>query len=216
MQKPRCYSELYNDLDREVVNVFRVLQNRVKAKHLEALLRVTPFSREEFDLSYLPAATDVERARLGLGGGDEFGERLEAGGGAGDEREIEKSKTRDRREILYRIERQFLEQRHADRGAVGQHDQRVAVSGRAQRRARRGDAAGAGLILDVKALLELFGEFFGDDARGRIRDAAGRKRHDQADRTIRIIGLGERGKHGADRGYCGQNGKERRQKVRLD
>jgi DNA adenine methylase len=63
MQKPRCYSELYNDLDREVVNVFRVLQNRVKAKHLEALLRVTPFSREEFDLSYLPAATDVERAR---------------------------------------------------------------------------------------------------------------------------------------------------------
>ena len=63
MQKSRCYSELYNDLDREVVNVFRVLQNRVKAKHLDALLRVTPFSREEFDLSYQPAATDVERAR---------------------------------------------------------------------------------------------------------------------------------------------------------
>jgi DNA adenine methylase len=61
--KPRTYSELYNDLDREVVNVFRVLQSRVKAKHLEALLRVTPFSREEFDLSYTPAATDVERAR---------------------------------------------------------------------------------------------------------------------------------------------------------
>ena len=63
MMKPRTYSELYNDLDREVVNVFRVLQNRVKAKHLEALLRVTPFSREEFDLSYMPGATDVERAR---------------------------------------------------------------------------------------------------------------------------------------------------------
>lgn len=40
MLKPRTYSELYNDLDREVVNVFRVLQNRVKAKHLEALLRM--------------------------------------------------------------------------------------------------------------------------------------------------------------------------------
>jgi len=63
MQKPRCYSELYNDLDREVVNVFRVLQNRVKARHLEEILRVTPFSREEFDLSYRPGATDVERAR---------------------------------------------------------------------------------------------------------------------------------------------------------
>lgn len=63
MMKPRCYSELYNDLDREVVNVFRVLQNRVKAKHLETQLRATPFSREEFNLSYTAAASDVERAR---------------------------------------------------------------------------------------------------------------------------------------------------------
>ena len=63
LQKPRCFSEIYNDLDGEVVNVFRVLQNRKKAARLEALLRVTPFSREEFCLSYKHSRSDVERAR---------------------------------------------------------------------------------------------------------------------------------------------------------
>jgi DNA adenine methylase len=61
--KPRCYAEIYNDLDGEVVNVFRVLQNRKKAKRLEELLRVTPFAREEFLLGYKPTRSDVERAR---------------------------------------------------------------------------------------------------------------------------------------------------------
>lgn len=63
MQKPRCYSELVNDLDRAIIEVFYVLQDRKKAARLEALLRVTPFSREEFELSYRPARNDVERAR---------------------------------------------------------------------------------------------------------------------------------------------------------
>jgi DNA adenine methylase len=61
--KPRCYAEIYNDLDGEVVNVFRVLQNRKKAAELERLLRVTPFAREEFLLSYKSAQSEVERAR---------------------------------------------------------------------------------------------------------------------------------------------------------
>src|SRR5882724_1383602 len=43
LQKPRCYSEIYNDLDGEVVNVFRVLQHAKKAARLETLLRLTPF-----------------------------------------------------------------------------------------------------------------------------------------------------------------------------
>jgi DNA adenine methylase len=63
MQKPRCYSEIYNDLDGEVVNVFRVLQNRKRAARLEALLRVTPFARAEFIRSYQPTRSEVERAR---------------------------------------------------------------------------------------------------------------------------------------------------------
>jgi len=63
MQKPRCYSEIYNDLDGEVVNVFRVLQNRKQATRLEALLRVTPYARAEFELSYKRTRSEVERAR---------------------------------------------------------------------------------------------------------------------------------------------------------
>ncbi|HLJ26611.1 MAG TPA: DNA adenine methylase [Candidatus Angelobacter sp.] len=63
MQKPRCYSEIYNDRDGEVVNVFRVLQNPKRAKRLEALLRLTPFARAEFELSYKPTRSEVERAR---------------------------------------------------------------------------------------------------------------------------------------------------------
>jgi len=63
MQKPRSYAEIYNDLDGEVVNVFRVLQNRRKAKRLEELLRLTPFAREEFEISYEQAQSDIERAR---------------------------------------------------------------------------------------------------------------------------------------------------------
>lgn len=63
LQKPRAQQEVYNDLDGEVVNVFRVLQVRSRAKKLEQLLRVTPFSRDEFNLSYQDCADPVERAR---------------------------------------------------------------------------------------------------------------------------------------------------------
>src|ERR1051325_8599870 len=52
MQRPRFYSEIYNDLDGEVVNVFRARQNEKKAARLEALLRYTPFARQEFLLGY--------------------------------------------------------------------------------------------------------------------------------------------------------------------
>ncbi len=63
MRKPRSYAEIYNDLDGEVVNLFRVLQNPDAAGRLRDLLRVTPFAREEFNLAYAPAAEPVERAR---------------------------------------------------------------------------------------------------------------------------------------------------------
>lgn len=64
MRKPRCKSEIYNDLDSEIVNVFRVLRDAKKAKSLERLLRLTPFSREEFDEAYNVEVKDpVERAR---------------------------------------------------------------------------------------------------------------------------------------------------------
>jgi DNA adenine methylase len=63
MHKPRSYSEIYNDLDEEVVNVFRVLQEPKQARRLEAPLRLTPFARKEFELGYKATRSDVERAR---------------------------------------------------------------------------------------------------------------------------------------------------------
>lgn len=64
MRKPRAYAEVYNDLDGEVVNLFRVLQCRERAPELRRLLALTPFAREEFELCYTSdEPTPVERAR---------------------------------------------------------------------------------------------------------------------------------------------------------
>ncbi len=63
MQKPRAYAEIYNDLDGEVVNVFRVLRHPGQAAELERLLRLTPFAREERDAAYNPSLDPVEQAR---------------------------------------------------------------------------------------------------------------------------------------------------------
>lgn len=63
MRKPRATAEVYNDLDQEVVNLFRVLQRPRQAARLVELLRLTPFARIEFDLSYTPTSDPVERAR---------------------------------------------------------------------------------------------------------------------------------------------------------
>jgi DNA adenine methylase len=57
------YAEIYNDLDGEVVNVFRVLQDPETASRLEELVRLTPFARQEFTLAYHPTGDPVERAR---------------------------------------------------------------------------------------------------------------------------------------------------------
>ena len=63
LQKPRCYAEVVTDLDGEIVNLFRVLRNPTQARELERLLHLTPFAREEFEESYLPAADPIEQAR---------------------------------------------------------------------------------------------------------------------------------------------------------
>lgn len=64
LRKPRTYAEVYNDLDGEVVNVFRVLQDPTAAARLEALLRLTPFARAEFKVAYTPPVEEsVEMAR---------------------------------------------------------------------------------------------------------------------------------------------------------
>ena len=39
MQKSRCYAEVYNDLDDDIVNVFRVLQDKDASETLTRLLK---------------------------------------------------------------------------------------------------------------------------------------------------------------------------------
>ncbi len=63
MRKPRTYAEIYNDLDTEVVNVFRILRDPTTALELERLIRLTPFSREDFETAYTPADDLIEQAR---------------------------------------------------------------------------------------------------------------------------------------------------------
>ena len=46
LRKPRCVGEVYNDLNGEVVNFFRVLRDADQAAQLIQLLQLTPFSRE--------------------------------------------------------------------------------------------------------------------------------------------------------------------------
>lgn len=61
MRKPRSYAEIYNDLDGEVVNLFRVARER--GDELRQALELTPFARDEFALSYTPTEDPLEQAR---------------------------------------------------------------------------------------------------------------------------------------------------------
>lgn len=62
MRKARSYAEVYNDLDDDIVNLFRVLRGP-RAQELIDALRLTPFARTEFLNAYDPTDDQLERAR---------------------------------------------------------------------------------------------------------------------------------------------------------
>lgn len=62
LRKPRAYGEVYNDLDSEVVNVFRLLQDPARAEVLRRRLELTPFARAEFRRAYEVTDDPVEAA----------------------------------------------------------------------------------------------------------------------------------------------------------
>lgn len=87
--KVPCGLEVFNDLDEEVFNFYRVIQDRAKGKRLYELAALTPYSRQWFesirdgeeDWSE-PPADDVERAyrflvvnRMAYGGNSSFKNR---------------------------------------------------------------------------------------------------------------------------------------------
>jgi len=63
LRKAPSYAEVYNDLDGEVVNLFRVLQSQKRAARLRNWLTLTPFARSEFEKAYHPSKDPVDRAR---------------------------------------------------------------------------------------------------------------------------------------------------------
>lgn len=63
LRKPRAYAEVYNDLDGDVVNLFRVLRHPDTGPRLADLVRLTPFARIEQVEAYQPTDDAVEQAR---------------------------------------------------------------------------------------------------------------------------------------------------------
>lgn len=61
LRKERSYAEIYNDLDGEIVNVFRMVRDH--GRKLKEQLFHTPFARDEFELAYEQSDDPLEQAR---------------------------------------------------------------------------------------------------------------------------------------------------------
>lgn len=62
MLKPRAKAECYNDLDGQIVNIFRLLRDPETALELQRRVALTPFARAEFEWSYEPPVDDIDAA----------------------------------------------------------------------------------------------------------------------------------------------------------
>jgi len=79
LHKPRVHCEVYNDINEEIVNVFRVLREPAQAASLARAIELTPFARSEFEKAYEPCNDPIEQARrticrsfMGFGSGAAF------------------------------------------------------------------------------------------------------------------------------------------------
>lgn len=64
LKKQRSYAEVYNDLDGEIVNLFRCVRDY--GPELLRVVELTPFSRAEFIDAWLPSDEPIEQARRTL------------------------------------------------------------------------------------------------------------------------------------------------------
>ncbi len=62
LRKPPCYAEVWNDLDDGVWNLMQLLRHG-RGAELAEMLRLTPWSRKEFELSYQASKDPMENAR---------------------------------------------------------------------------------------------------------------------------------------------------------
>jgi DNA adenine methylase len=64
LRKDRTHAEVYNDLDGDIVNLFKVA--REQGEELALLCELTPFARDEFKQAYEHCDDPLERARRTL------------------------------------------------------------------------------------------------------------------------------------------------------
>lgn len=62
LQKNRVGAECYNDMDGNVVNLFRILRDRTLSLELQRRVELTPFARQIFDWAYEPVTDDMDGA----------------------------------------------------------------------------------------------------------------------------------------------------------
>ncbi len=63
LRKQRVYAEIYNDLNADVVNLFRLLRDERQAEQLIRALWMTPFARDEYELAHERTENPLEAAR---------------------------------------------------------------------------------------------------------------------------------------------------------
>ncbi|PAX17107.1 DNA methyltransferase [Vandammella animalimorsus] len=66
LRKPRSRIEVYNDLDEEIVGLFRVLQDPRQCQRLIRLLRRTPYARCEFERAFVSSSDPLIRAQRAI------------------------------------------------------------------------------------------------------------------------------------------------------
>jgi len=66
LRKPRSKIEVYNDLDEEIVGIFRVVQDPKQCQALMRRLHRTPYSRREFELAFQASADPIIRAQRAI------------------------------------------------------------------------------------------------------------------------------------------------------
>lgn len=66
LKKPRSYAEVYNDIDSQIVNLFRVVRDPKLSAELIEALKLTPYAREEFKNAQEVCDDAVESARRTL------------------------------------------------------------------------------------------------------------------------------------------------------
>jgi DNA adenine methylase len=64
--KDRVTAEIYNDLDGEIVNLFRVLRSPTDGRELVRQVHYTPFSYHEYDAAFQVTGDPIEQARRTL------------------------------------------------------------------------------------------------------------------------------------------------------